>query len=46
MARIIKLFANPRLAARSWRPVMSTYRPELYYMRGPGPACARRSAGQ
>lgn len=22
--------------------VMPTYRPERYYMRGPGPACARR----
>lgn len=23
--------------------VAPTYRPERYYMRGPGPACARRS---
>jgi hypothetical protein len=23
--------------------VSPTYRPERYYMRGPGPACARRS---
>ena len=24
--------------------VAPTYRPERYYMRGPGPACARRGA--
>ena len=24
--------------------VAPTYRPERYYMRGPGPACARRAA--
>lgn len=25
--------------------VAPTYRPEQHYMRGPGPACARRAAG-
>jgi len=25
--------------------VAPSYRPERYYMRGPGPACARRRAG-
>jgi hypothetical protein len=25
--------------------VAPTYRPERYYMRGPGPACARRRGG-
>ena len=24
--------------------VVPTYRPERYYMRGPGPACARRQS--
>ncbi|MFC3220529.1 hypothetical protein ACFOEZ_16015 [Tianweitania populi] len=26
--------------------VVPTYRPERHYMRGPGPACARRSSFQ
>lgn len=25
--------------------IAPTYRPEKYYMRGPGPACARRATG-
>ncbi len=25
--------------------IAPTYRPERHYMRGPGPACARRAAG-
>lgn len=25
--------------------VLPTYRPERHYMRGPGPACARRQSG-
>jgi hypothetical protein len=34
-------YARYALAIREF--VMPTYRPERHYMRGPGPACARRS---
>jgi len=33
-------FAHYALALREF--VAPTYRPERHYMRGPGPACARR----
>ena len=37
-----KTFLDPLTAIREFlRP---SYRPELHYMRGPGPACARRMA--
>lgn len=41
--RIIKRLREIAVAAREF--VAPTYHPELHYMRGPGPACARK-AGQ
>jgi len=31
---------------RSYRDAVKPYRPELYYMRGPGPACRAKRAGR
>ncbi len=39
--RILKHIAAFMAAIREF--IAPTYRPERYYMRGPGPACARRS---
>ena len=36
-----KFFAHGASAIREF--VSPTYRPERHYMRGPGPACARRN---
>lgn len=36
------LFQFTRYAATIREFVSPSYRPERYYMRGPGPACARR----
>jgi hypothetical protein len=40
--RIIKCLREIAVAAREF--VAPTYHPELHYMRGPGPACARKAA--
>ena len=40
--RILKHIAFYVAAIREF--VAPTYRPERYYMRGPGPACARRGS--
>ena len=37
---ILKHIAHIAIALREF--VVPTYRPERHYMRGPGPACARR----
>jgi hypothetical protein len=34
-----------RLAAHPLATWHDRYRPELHYMRGPGPACRRKAAG-
>jgi hypothetical protein len=39
--RIVKRIAGFAAAIREF--IAPTYRPERHYMRGPGPACARRS---
>jgi hypothetical protein len=36
-------FSHLAFAVREF--VVPTYRPERHYMRGPGPACARRQTG-
>lgn len=42
------LFIVPRLALDASRPlftrIFNPYRPELHYMRGPGPACRAKQA--
>lgn len=41
---IIRQIATCAVAIREF--VAPTYRPERHYMRGPGPACARRVGAQ
>lgn len=42
------LFIVPKLALNASRPfftrIFNPYRPELHYMRGPGPACRAKQA--
>lgn len=38
---ILRIIAHSAAAIREF--VAPTYRPERHYMRGPGPACARRN---
>ena len=39
-------FANSiRELQRTFSDAFNPYRPELYYMRGPGPACSAKRAG-
>jgi hypothetical protein len=42
------LFIAPKLALNGSRPffvrIFNPYRPELHYMRGPGPACRAKQA--
>jgi hypothetical protein len=42
------LFIAPKLALDASRPffarIFNPYRPELHYMRGPGPACRAKQA--
>ena len=42
------LFIAPKLALKASRPfltrIFNPYRPELHYMRGPGPACHAKQA--
>jgi hypothetical protein len=42
------LFTAPKLAINASRPffarIFNPYRPELHYMRGPGPACRAKQA--
>ena len=39
-------FANViRELQRTFSDALNPYRPELYYMRGPGPACRAKRAG-
>ena len=42
------LFTAPRFALNGSRPffvrIFNPYRPELHYMRGPGPACRAKQA--
>jgi hypothetical protein len=40
---IVGMIASRALALREF--FWPTYRPERHYMRGPGPACARRGFG-
>jgi hypothetical protein len=45
--KIMEIWARvAQLATRLREFVVPTYRPERHYMRGPGPACARRGAPQ
>jgi len=32
------------VVARRWLKILDPYRPELYYMRGPGPKCREKYA--
>jgi hypothetical protein len=42
--KLIKRLREIAFAAREF--VVPSYQPELHYMRGPGPACARKSGSR
>jgi hypothetical protein len=45
---MLNIFAESiRELQQTYRAAFAPYRPELYYMRGPGPACrAKRACGE